>query len=1009
MRKNFDIIPGEYYRKTIKDEFFEAGELIIVTSISVENVHIRQGEHGYTYGIDEFLENFEPEPDGLDIRQKEISDLLKESNNIQFKTLQFQNSVSAPVLQSSNDSTDLALNTKSATEMTQRIESINTQVEKIKYQIKSNTDKLEALLEEQKSALEARQRDLLALAGRANEALWTINLYLGKGEQIVRLKKGKPAPENEKICIRQLVLYADEECAVMTEKGGIDASKLDEFDRWVSEPKNINVLLPETKGVVAIKPRRNSKDYGKDIDPWSAAMKNEANKKTYFLIRNGENLYRLSAEIEVDKNLVPLKDEYLSLFKGEREYNFKTHSYEYGEPPKPGTDAYMEAMNAADSKQMHYFRILLVLQGLIDRTEIFHPLPNNRINIIAQAYHEEYVRYVYDGEMLLGNDKLSFMEWLKEINSQLDVGMRVMGQWNSTQGISHDERSERLGYKHASLPNYDELYTLESESSDNKYYTFYYNREEHIYRRNWDDSPAKRRVSCKIYRSDLFILNFDLAKIEDMKYYLQNRTDRHDYLYLVPLLKKALELKEKEAKTEAPFRQLLISEISKAYKSESMPTIEDSIDTLIDWWKFKNKTHRALVKTDDAKALRMIVQEYGLRLRREEERKVYLQYKEEILNAVKLLHPDLIYLGHKADNLFVVLVPSQDDKMVFVSEYTYSRDNRNGRLTLREEKHWQTIDKRRLRWLSLYESSQYEKWQFDVRKERYLTGDDEKYIINTITKDKEIFDDLTKNSYSRFDSRKNPVNKILCFNRLMNKTDSLRMYFWTYKADIPKKLINNHAQEPKMGFLTVSLEKDKNGNQVIRKATGWTCSGECSYSIEDEFSVWNNNHYHESQGKAQTIWKDDKAIFEFTEDSKKVDIFNEQKREIETQAYSFTRKFRDIIFKKEMDILKQDVINKYGNESMLEYRLKDLKQQNKAPTKPEFRHLDNVIEYMIEDKFAISSLSIEDIVKINEEKKYKAKEELLKDVEKLKNNGLMDMKIEELMKLDEETPVEALE
>ena len=49
---------------------------------------------------------------------------------------------------------------------------------------------------------------------------------------------------------------------------------------------------------------------------------------------------------------------------------------------------------------------------------------------------------------------------------------------------------------------------------------------------------------CRIEPGDGFILNFDEATIADMEFYLNNRTDRHQYEHMFPLLRRAISLKQ---------------------------------------------------------------------------------------------------------------------------------------------------------------------------------------------------------------------------------------------------------------------------------------------------------------------------------------------------------------------------------------------------------------------------------------------------------------------------------
>jgi len=47
----------------------------------------------------------------------------------------------------------------------------------------------------------------------------------------------------------------DEETTLYTEEGGIDFKNLDAFDKWLCEPKHLQQILPETKGIIALRLR----------------------------------------------------------------------------------------------------------------------------------------------------------------------------------------------------------------------------------------------------------------------------------------------------------------------------------------------------------------------------------------------------------------------------------------------------------------------------------------------------------------------------------------------------------------------------------------------------------------------------------------------------------------------------------------------------------------------------------------------------------------------------------
>src|SRR5665648_239944 len=204
---------------------------------------------------------------------------------------------------------------------------------------------------------------LMAQVQLLNEGIWTINLYLGRDEEIHTLTEGPPAPAGTPIHVRQQVLAMDEETAINAEDGGMDVRSIEQFDQWVTaDPAHLHQVLPETRGVVAIMPRRKDRDYG---DAWANVKLNEANKQTWWLIRNGANLYRMLTDFQVGARLVPGRNEFTSIFVDRWTK----------EPLQPGTDAWMKAEKAAGQRERHFMRIALILQGLVDRTAVFHPLP----------------------------------------------------------------------------------------------------------------------------------------------------------------------------------------------------------------------------------------------------------------------------------------------------------------------------------------------------------------------------------------------------------------------------------------------------------------------------------------------------------------------------------------------------------------------------------------------------------------------------------------------------------
>ena len=134
--------------------------------------------------------------------------------------------------------------------------------------------------------------------GRIVKVLGVFHVYLGIDEKIEQIQMGENAPASDLIHFRQLVLYMDEEVGTC-ENDGIDFRTTHEFDEWLLLNKNYLRLVPESKCVVAIKPRRYDKDYG---DWRTNAQLNPYNHQTFFLIRNGDNLYKIDSELQISSD-----------------------------------------------------------------------------------------------------------------------------------------------------------------------------------------------------------------------------------------------------------------------------------------------------------------------------------------------------------------------------------------------------------------------------------------------------------------------------------------------------------------------------------------------------------------------------------------------------------------------------------------------------------------------------------------------------------------------------------
>lgn len=450
---------------------------------------------------------------------------------------------------------------------------------------RNELDQIRRKLDEQLSVFQKEMGKIMKVIGM-------IELYLGIEEELYQLQEGIPADIDTPLSLRQLVLYADQELG-NCDDGGIDYSQLNLFDEWLVKDQNYKILLPEERGIVALKPRRYAKEYNDNL---TNAINNEWNRETYFLIRNGENIYRVFTQhIQVGETMFPKRDELQKLMS-----------------IASGQDKLMDA----------YMKFMLFLQGLLDRTSIFEPIePGIKVSDIEQSK----IQLIYDGEMTLSDGRLSFNEWRKKINENVGRGSRIVliprterysvrdNYWyNKSEGFLKYYNNE---YSCPTKPS-PGLYVVE-EATDDEYVStekrpialpcVRYLPKDDVF--SWDKgfTERKKRVTWIISYKDSWYLNYDQISLEDIDFYLNSRIERKDYLNILPLLRELKKRLIEEQRREEDFKKMLfgLSLIKK------VKVTEQDIQDAIDWWKFKNIWKRPITQ-DDEKAVRMITKKLGL-------------------------------------------------------------------------------------------------------------------------------------------------------------------------------------------------------------------------------------------------------------------------------------------------------------------------------------------------------------------------------------------------------------
>jgi hypothetical protein len=453
---------------------------------------------------------------------------------------------------------------------------------------------LSRTLERMKDQLDVILSDFREKVKAVSRVVDIIEIYLGVHEHIVQIQEGESAPVDSPICFRQLVLHMDEEVGE-----DIDWKNVEDFDKYVRE--HTDQVLPEPKGVVVLRPRRSDRKYSDN--PLENLMLNQGNKETYILIRNGDNLFRIYTPLLIYPHLFPSKEEMKELMDT--------------------TDKWGYDKERAEDQQLAYKRNILLLQGLMERTQVFAPVPPG-LNLLRSDTYGKHLRFIYDGSNLLPSGRLAWDEYLKQQNAKLQRGNRVYfcgfpwGLFSSEGKSDRDEEAFRYptGAKHrppAGVYNIREVRPTRhygyswSTNEDTQYRKFLlnHNPKDEIY--DW-----KRRVSGRermmavafyLHERDNFFINYDDLSMDDIEFYLNDRVNRVDYKEMLPIFRGLKKMRLKELEWEKGFVRFMMDRID----HPDRVLLERTIWQAIEWWKHKVIEKRAL-KKEDAKAVRMIEQ-----------------------------------------------------------------------------------------------------------------------------------------------------------------------------------------------------------------------------------------------------------------------------------------------------------------------------------------------------------------------------------------------------------------
>lgn len=158
--------------------------------------------------------------------------------------------------------------------------------------------------------LQAQADTLKNSLSEIDNRIFNVSLYAGLTERVTHVAEGDPAPMGTKLHVMQRRLYMDEECLLNYRSGGMEFRDIREFDAWLTQPENLNRIMPFPRCIVAMKVRRIRKERHSDGRLLTAFINfnlENADKSTFLYIRNGDNVYCLESDQDFGELIFPDK------------------------------------------------------------------------------------------------------------------------------------------------------------------------------------------------------------------------------------------------------------------------------------------------------------------------------------------------------------------------------------------------------------------------------------------------------------------------------------------------------------------------------------------------------------------------------------------------------------------------------------------------------------------------------------------------------------------------------
>jgi hypothetical protein len=455
-------------------------------------------------------------------------------------------------------------------------------------QIKKSNEMMATWMQVKLMPLEAEANGLKGSIGLVKDRIFSVQLYAGLVEEAEKVRDGAPADNDAPVHLMQRRAYMDEECLVGYEHGGMDYKNIGDFEKWLCKPANFNRLFPYPRTLLAFRVRRYDKKRDVNMRNFIQVMHEKNWVKTTFLyVRNGEQLHRIQTEIEFEEQLFPDTNNKLFTsgklwahkFAGnikniisDEEYQGKVEEEKENEeklkkiPKKdhwkhrlnghetsdmyesftPDNVYYDDIMAVIEAEKKKHNRLVLVMQGILDRSPMLHPHPPWQL-WTHEGFNAAFKLIYDDSRALSAGDKPDFEAYRARLNAYLCAGSVTVGQEDAWE-IREAERINRERENSRSWASGDHHYERYRPSGDpgpgKLAVVSRYSTKNHAVTYDWEREGRKRprgMVPATLTTGQENVLNVDAYKPGDFHMFFDDPRTRQEYLAWAPMLLEAEE------------------------------------------------------------------------------------------------------------------------------------------------------------------------------------------------------------------------------------------------------------------------------------------------------------------------------------------------------------------------------------------------------------------------------------------------------------------------------------